>query len=54
MPSGALIVFLERNNEYVVPGGRTVLRQGDRLHVLAERRVIGAVDSLFKSESTAA
>jgi cell volume regulation protein A len=54
MPPGALIVFLERDNEYVVPSGATVLRQGDRLHILAESKVIGAIHGMFTSKITAA
>jgi potassium/hydrogen antiporter len=36
LPAGALIVLLQRGDDYVVPEGRTILTGGDRLLVLAE------------------
>lgn len=52
MPAGSLIVFLERDGEYVVPGGRTVLQEGDRLHVLAEERAVRPVRELGTERGT--
>lgn len=43
LPSGALIVLLQRGDDFVVPEGRTVLRAGDRLLVLAEGDVLEVV-----------
>jgi cell volume regulation protein A len=43
LPPGALIVLLQRGDDFVVPEGRTVLRAGDRLLVLAEGDVLEVV-----------
>ena len=43
MPPGLLIVFLERNDTHVAPGGGTVLQAGCRLHLFAERGAIQEV-----------
>jgi cell volume regulation protein A len=49
LPQGALIVFLERNNEYVIPGGGTELHTGDRLHLLAEKALIRNIRMLLET-----
>jgi potassium/hydrogen antiporter len=43
LPPGALIVLLQRGDDFVVPEGRTVLQAGDRLLVLAEGEALDAV-----------
>jgi cell volume regulation protein A len=48
LPQGALVIFIERNNEYIVPGGSTALKAGDRLHLLADRTAIKEVHSLLE------
>jgi cell volume regulation protein A len=53
LPHGALVIFIERNNEYIVPGGGTVLKAGDRLHLLADRAVIKEVRSQLERQAEA-
>lgn len=36
LPVGTMIVLIERDGEFVVPTGSTVLREGDRLLVLGD------------------
>jgi len=36
-PKGALIVFIWRDDKFIVPDGRTVLQGGDKLFVLTDR-----------------
>jgi cell volume regulation protein A len=43
LPSGALIVLMSRDNQFVVPGGSTVIRAGDTLMVLAQRETLARI-----------
>src|SRR5690606_9316918 len=43
LPAGTLIVLLQRGDGYVVPEGRTIVRAGDRLLVLAEGEALGKI-----------
>ena len=36
LPRGVLVVYIQRDNDYVVPGGSTMVGAGDRLHLLAD------------------
>jgi Trk K+ transport system NAD-binding subunit len=46
-----VIIFIERDRQYIVPGGGTVLKTGDRLHVLADRSILQEVRSLLEKKS---
>ncbi len=48
LPAGALVIFIERNNEYIVPAGNAELMAGDRLHLIADRAVIENIRSLLE------
>jgi cell volume regulation protein A len=50
LPRGALVVFIERNNEYIVPGGGTVLKAGDRLHMITRKELIGDIRALLEKQ----
>ncbi|MBI4594938.1 MAG: potassium/proton antiporter [Candidatus Tectomicrobia bacterium] len=52
-PSGALIVLISRNNEFLIPDGRTVLQAGDRLLVLADKEILSAVRTILAYGSNA-
>lgn len=51
LPSGVLVVFIERNGEFLVPGGGTVLQAGDRLHLLAEKDLSSKVAALLNQRA---
>jgi cell volume regulation protein A len=51
LPEGALIVIINRNGEFLVPGGGTVLKPGDRLLVLADRENVKKVRSIIAKPS---
>lgn len=36
LPGGVLVIYIQRGDTYVVPGGSTVVKGGDRLHLLAD------------------
>lgn len=47
LPRGALIVFIWRDDKFMVPDGRTVFQEGDKLFVLTDREAFdGVVDAL--------
>jgi cell volume regulation protein A len=48
LPAGALVIFIKRNNEYLVPGGSTVVKKGDVLHVLGQKGTIEAMRHLLE------
>jgi cell volume regulation protein A len=43
LPEAALVVLISREERFIVPRGGTVLREGDRLLVLADQRSLGKV-----------
>lgn len=51
LPEGALIVYIKRNGDYVIPHGNTVIASGDMLLVLAEEAVLQDMQNLIKSAS---
>lgn len=53
LPAGALVIFIERNNEYIVPAGNTALMAGDRLHLITDRAVTENIRSLLEGRERA-
>jgi len=51
MPEGSLIALIRRYGETIVPTGRTVLRDGDRLTIIGSPRSIGAVSERYSDPS---
>lgn len=49
LPSGSLIVLIQRQGEFVVPGGGTVIEAGDTVHLLADRERIAEIRSLLET-----
>ncbi|HHW09932.1 MAG TPA: potassium/proton antiporter [Firmicutes bacterium] len=49
LPPETLVVLIERNNQYIVPTGRTRLEAGDRLTLLGNSQVIDDTKHLFAS-----
>jgi potassium/hydrogen antiporter len=47
LPEGSLIVLIYREGEVIIPGGGSVLRQGDRLSVLADDEILPGVRSII-------
>jgi cell volume regulation protein A len=47
LPPGALIVLLQRGDDFLVPEGRTIIRGGDRLLVLAEGDTLAEVQHII-------
>ncbi|HEY7534817.1 MAG TPA: potassium/proton antiporter [Thermodesulfobacteriota bacterium] len=50
LPKNALVVLINRNNEFIVPSGGTVLEPGDRMLVLADKDAITEVRSIVESK----
>ena len=51
MPEGSLIALIRRYGETIVPTGRTVLRDGDRLTIIGSPRSISAVTERYSDPS---
>lgn len=51
LPDGALIVLIKRDDEFFVPGGGTVLREGDNLLVLADKDTFRKVSSIIETQA---
>lgn len=49
LPEGVLIVYIERGAELVVPGGRTIVNVGDRLHLLATEASMTEIEQQLAS-----
>jgi cell volume regulation protein A len=47
LPAGALIVLINRDDEFIMAGGATVLREGDVLMVLSENGRLDAFEGLL-------
>lgn len=50
-PRGALIVLIARRDEFIVPNGGTVIQQGDRFLVLADKRDLADTRAIVASEA---
>jgi cell volume regulation protein A len=48
LPRGTLVVLVARSNNFVTPGGGTVLRGGDVASVLTTGTNVKAVRSIFE------
>lgn len=47
LPKESLIVLINRNEQYVVPRGGTIIEQGDIILVLTNKKVIGEIKKLL-------
>ena len=47
MPEGTLVALIRRYGETLVPRGRTVLREGDRLTIIGSPGSIAAVTDMY-------
>ena len=45
LPEGSLVAVVHRGEETLVPSGRTVLAEGDRLTILGEAEAIAALSA---------
>lgn len=54
LPAGALFVLVGRDNEFIVPGGDTVLHAGDALLVLADDESLARVREVLQVPASAA
>ena len=48
LPAGVLVLLVARDGEDVVPNGGTVLRRGDLIQVLADRKFAAHGSQIFK------
>jgi cell volume regulation protein A len=46
LPPDALILLINRNNEFIVPRGGTILQAGDRLLVLADKEALARIQAI--------
>src|SRR5215813_501598 len=51
IPKGALIVLINRANEFLVPNGGTVLQSGDRVLVLADKDDLAQTQSVIEAKA---
>jgi cell volume regulation protein A len=51
LPDGALVVLIKRDDEFFVPVGGTVLREGDSLLVLADKDAFNIVRSIVNTQT---
>ena len=47
LPTGSLVVLIDRDGDYVVPQGTTALEGGDVTLVLADAVALGEIRGLF-------
>jgi cell volume regulation protein A len=52
IPKGALIVLINRANEFLVPNGGTVLESGDRVLVLADKEDLAQTRAAIETEAS--
>jgi len=52
IPKGALIVLINRANEFLVPNGGTVLESGDRVLVLADKDDLERTRAVIESKAS--
>ncbi|HIJ96590.1 MAG TPA: potassium/proton antiporter [Desulfuromonadales bacterium] len=50
LPAGVLVVYIQRGNEYLVPGGSSVVSVGDRLHLLVDSVSLVEVERCLAAE----
>lgn len=48
LPRGVLVAYIQRDGEFIVPGGGTVLNSGDRVHLLACDHDLPGLRHLFE------
>ena len=51
LPTGVLVLLVARDGEDIVPNGGTVLRRGDLIQVLADRKFAVQGSEMFKEMS---
>jgi trk system potassium uptake protein len=51
LPKGALIIFLVRGESSIIPGGDTVLMDGDHIGIFAKTDILSRVEELFLKNS---
>ena len=49
LPKGALILFIFRDNEHIIPSGSTVLKAGDQIGIIAKKDAINKLESIFEN-----
>lgn len=47
IPKDSLIVLINRNEQYIVPAGGTIIEQGDILLVLTNKKMVGEIKNLL-------
>jgi cell volume regulation protein A len=52
LPKTALIVLLNRNDDFIVPRGGTLLEAGDKLLVLSDKRALPEIRSIVESRES--
>lgn len=52
LPVSVLVIFIERNREYIIPGGNTMLNEGDTLHLIADPVIRERIGSLLAGNET--
>jgi len=51
LPDGALVMLIKRNDGFIVPGGGTVINEGDSLLVLADKDTFNKVRSIVRTQA---
>lgn len=49
LPRGVLVAYIQRDGEFIVPGGGTVLNSGDRVHLLACDHDLPGLRKMFET-----
>lgn len=49
LPQGVLVVYIQRDGDFIVPGGGTVLNSGDRVHLLACDHELAVIQQMFEA-----
>ncbi len=49
LPKGALILFISRNGEHIIPSGSTVLKSGDQVGIIVRKDSISKLESIFEN-----
>jgi cell volume regulation protein A len=47
MPKDSLIILINRNEEFIVPSGGTVLQEGDQVSALVNKANLPQVSEIF-------
>ena len=48
MPTGANVVSIERDNTFLIPNGKTVIKPGDKLTILCKKKKVPELQQIFK------